>query len=201
MKCDSLGLAVATLVELSTYIFRRYFQWENWDREQWKLNLHQSIKLSHTRLENKIISMINTNSKYLINLPIQIRKTSWKLQSENQQQIEFKFSFSFLFLDRAGVIVSRDCHFEVVGQKENVCTVTHSRQVESCYTCKGDLCNASSAGRFVAMTSAALLALFALQMALWEAAAHWIFIIIQCTIFKNIIFLFNVKINCKNSFN
>ncbi|XP_030242688.1 uncharacterized protein LOC115563572 [Drosophila navojoa] len=68
--------------------------------------------------------------------------------------------------DRAGVIVSRDCHFEVVGQKENVCTVTHSRQVESCYTCKGDLCNASSAGRFVAMTSAALLALFALQMAL-----------------------------------
>ncbi|XP_023163188.1 uncharacterized protein LOC111594220 isoform X2 [Drosophila hydei] len=68
--------------------------------------------------------------------------------------------------DRAGVIVSRDCHFEVVGQKENVCTVTHSRQVESCYTCKGDLCNASSAERLLAITSAALLALFAIQMAL-----------------------------------
>ncbi|XP_030557401.1 uncharacterized protein LOC115760271 [Drosophila novamexicana] len=68
--------------------------------------------------------------------------------------------------DRAGVIVSRDCHFEVVGQKENECTVTHSRQVESCYTCKGDLCNASSAGRYMAMSAAALLALFAVQMAL-----------------------------------
>ncbi|XP_030384450.1 uncharacterized protein LOC115631753 [Scaptodrosophila lebanonensis] len=68
--------------------------------------------------------------------------------------------------DRAGVIVSRDCHFETVGQKDNVCTVTHSRQVESCYTCKGDLCNASGAARFMAVGFAALLAVFAMQMTL-----------------------------------
>ncbi|EDW04151.1 uncharacterized protein LOC6562532 [Drosophila grimshawi] len=68
--------------------------------------------------------------------------------------------------DRAGVIVSRDCHFEVVGQKDNECTVTHSRQVETCFTCKGDLCNASGAGRYVAFSAASLLAFFVLQMAL-----------------------------------
>ncbi|KAH8412540.1 hypothetical protein KR009_002894 [Drosophila setifemur] len=68
--------------------------------------------------------------------------------------------------DRAGTIVSRDCHFESIGQKDNECTVTHSRQVESCYTCKGDLCNASGAGRILAMGATALLAVLALQMAL-----------------------------------
>ncbi|EDX04793.1 GD22125 [Drosophila simulans] len=61
--------------------------------------------------------------------------------------------------DRAGTIVSRDCHFESIGQKDNECTVTHSRQVESCYTCKGDLCNASGAGRFLAVSATALLAI------------------------------------------
>ncbi|KAH8267470.1 hypothetical protein KR018_006583 [Drosophila ironensis] len=68
--------------------------------------------------------------------------------------------------DRAGTIVSRDCHFESIGQKDNECTVTHSRQVESCYTCKGDLCNASSAARHVLFGASALLALVAMQMAL-----------------------------------
>ncbi|KAH8391543.1 hypothetical protein KR200_009431 [Drosophila serrata] len=68
--------------------------------------------------------------------------------------------------DRAGTIVSRDCHFESIGQKDNECTVTHSRQVESCFTCKGDLCNASSSGRFIALSATALLAIFALQMSL-----------------------------------
>ncbi|XP_017023943.1 UPAR/Ly6 domain-containing protein CG9338 [Drosophila kikkawai] len=68
--------------------------------------------------------------------------------------------------DRAGTIVSRDCHFESIGQKDNECTVTHSRQVESCFTCKGDLCNASGSGRFVALSATALLAIFALQMSL-----------------------------------
>ncbi|XP_022230591.1 uncharacterized protein LOC111079638 [Drosophila obscura] len=68
--------------------------------------------------------------------------------------------------DRAGVIVSRDCHFELIGQKDNECTVTHSRQVESCFTCKGDLCNASGATRYLALSATALLAVFALQMAL-----------------------------------
>ncbi|KAH8419450.1 hypothetical protein KR222_001111, partial [Zaprionus bogoriensis] len=68
--------------------------------------------------------------------------------------------------DRAGIIISRDCHFEVIGQKESECSVTHSRQVESCYTCKGDLCNASGAGRYMALGVTALLALFAVQMAL-----------------------------------
>ena len=68
--------------------------------------------------------------------------------------------------DRAGTIVSRDCHFESIGQKDNECTVTHSRQVESCYTCKGDLCNASGAGRFVAVSATALLAILALNLSL-----------------------------------
>ncbi|XP_017854445.1 uncharacterized protein LOC108607867 isoform X2 [Drosophila busckii] len=68
--------------------------------------------------------------------------------------------------DRAGIIVSRDCHFEVVGQKDNECTVTHSRQVESCFTCKGDLCNASGAARFVTLTATALLAFCAVHLAL-----------------------------------
>ena len=68
--------------------------------------------------------------------------------------------------DKAGVIVSRDCHFETVGQKPDECTVSHSRQVSSCYTCKGDLCNASSAGRFISMSVAALLAIFAVTFAL-----------------------------------
>ncbi|EDV32139.1 uncharacterized protein Dana_GF15677 [Drosophila ananassae] len=68
--------------------------------------------------------------------------------------------------DRAGTIVSRDCHFEAIGQKDNECTVTHSRQVDSCYTCKGDLCNASGSGHLVAVGVTALLAMFALQMAL-----------------------------------
>ncbi|XP_037711739.1 lymphocyte antigen 6 complex locus protein G6d [Drosophila subpulchrella] len=68
--------------------------------------------------------------------------------------------------DRAGTIVSRDCHFESIGQKENECTVTHSRQVESCYTCKGDLCNASGARRFLAVSATALLAIFAVHMSL-----------------------------------
>ncbi|KAL7741289.1 hypothetical protein ACLKA6_015167 [Drosophila palustris] len=68
--------------------------------------------------------------------------------------------------DRAGKIVSRDCHFEILGQKDNECTVTHSREVESCFTCKGDLCNASGAARYMALSAAALLAMFAVQMAL-----------------------------------
>ncbi|XP_034668044.1 uncharacterized protein LOC117901417 [Drosophila subobscura] len=68
--------------------------------------------------------------------------------------------------DRAGVIVSRDCHFELIGQKDNECTVTHSRQVESCFTCKGDLSNASGATRYLALSAMALFAVFALQMVL-----------------------------------
>ncbi|KAH8378070.1 hypothetical protein KR093_008967 [Drosophila rubida] len=73
--------------------------------------------------------------------------------------------------DRAGKIVSRDCHFEVIGQKDNECSVTHSAQVESCYTCKGDLCNASGAAAtqgaasFVAFSAATLLTVFAVQLA------------------------------------
>ncbi|XP_001969751.3 uncharacterized protein LOC6543295 [Drosophila erecta] len=68
--------------------------------------------------------------------------------------------------DRAGTIVSRDCHFESIGQKKDECTVTHSRQVESCYTCKGDLCNASGAGGLLAVSATALLAILALHMSL-----------------------------------
>ncbi|XP_034100492.1 uncharacterized protein LOC133834988 [Drosophila sulfurigaster albostrigata] len=70
--------------------------------------------------------------------------------------------------DTAGQIVSRDCHFEVIGQKENECTVSHSLKVEKCFTCKGDLCNASesSAASLVAFSAAALFAMFAVQMAL-----------------------------------
>lgn len=64
--------------------------------------------------------------------------------------------------DKAGIIVSRDCHFEVVGQKPDVCTVSHSREVQSCHVCQGDLCNASSAG-FLAISLAALISLIAMQ--------------------------------------
>ncbi|XP_037827035.1 uncharacterized protein LOC119615026 [Lucilia sericata] len=65
--------------------------------------------------------------------------------------------------DKAGIIVSRDCHFQVVGSKSDVCTVSHSREVEKCHICSGDLCNASSAGRFMAIGLAAILALVSMH--------------------------------------
>ncbi|XP_011195036.2 uncharacterized protein LOC105220295 [Zeugodacus cucurbitae] len=68
--------------------------------------------------------------------------------------------------DKAGMIISRDCHFEIVGQKNDVCTVSHSREVQSCHICKGDLCNASSAGRFMAIGLVALLSMVAMQFVL-----------------------------------
>ncbi|XP_037958653.1 uncharacterized protein LOC119688088 [Teleopsis dalmanni] len=68
--------------------------------------------------------------------------------------------------DNAGLIVSRGCHFEIVGQKKDECSVSHSRQIQSCHICKGDLCNASSAGRFVAMGMAALIAVVGMQFVL-----------------------------------
>ncbi|XP_053958332.1 uncharacterized protein LOC128863265 [Anastrepha ludens] len=68
--------------------------------------------------------------------------------------------------DKAGIIVSRDCHFEVVGQKPDVCTVSHSREVQNCHICKGDLCNASSAGRLMYTGLAALFGMVVMQFVL-----------------------------------
>ncbi|EDW76498.1 uncharacterized protein Dwil_GK14632 [Drosophila willistoni] len=72
--------------------------------------------------------------------------------------------------DAAGVIVSRDCHFETIGQKDNVCTVSHSRQVDKCFTCKGDLCNASGAATSYLAWSAAATVLLAMMG--WQQIAY-----------------------------
>ncbi|XP_013100883.2 uncharacterized protein LOC106082727 [Stomoxys calcitrans] len=69
--------------------------------------------------------------------------------------------------DKAGPIVSRDCHFQVVGTKPDVCAVSHNQQVDMCYICSGDKCNSSSsAGRFVALGLTAILAFVSMQFAL-----------------------------------
>ncbi|XP_005179583.1 uncharacterized protein LOC101896982 [Musca domestica] len=68
--------------------------------------------------------------------------------------------------DKAGVIISRDCHFQSIGSDPNVCTVSHSRKIDSCHTCSGDLCNSnSSAGRFMAIGFTAIFALVAMVFA------------------------------------
>ncbi|XP_075152233.1 atilla [Haematobia irritans] len=68
--------------------------------------------------------------------------------------------------DKIGKIISRDCHYQVVGTKDDTCTVSHSRQIDSCYTCTGDMCNnTSSAGRFMALGMAAILAFVSLHFA------------------------------------
>uniref|UniRef100_A0A1B0AAM7 Uncharacterized protein n=1 Tax=Glossina pallidipes TaxID=7398 RepID=A0A1B0AAM7_GLOPL len=67
--------------------------------------------------------------------------------------------------DKAGIIISRDCHFQIVGQRDDICSVSHSRDVQSCYTCTGDLCNASSAGRLMAYGILAIFSLVAINIA------------------------------------
>lgn len=73
--------------------------------------------------------------------------------------------FKIIVSDRAGVIVSRDCHFVEIGADPKMCHVSHSQSVESCNTCTGDLCN-SPAGRAISMGAVALFSIVAVTMTL-----------------------------------